>query len=286
LTQVEDLFQAFRSGLAAHGFSEGKNLEIIARSADGARENMPAVLEELVALRPDVIVAHAAATFSARRITAIPVVFGFSGDPVLAELTDSLARPSGNLTGITFMSVELNEKRLDLLHQIAPQAKSVVLMGNPIHPGADLERAATEKMGKQLGISIHWMPTRSGKAGLDLLASLESNPPDALVVLPDAVMLENRQRITEFAKRHRIPAISGWSTFAQSGGLFSYGPRLAESFRRLAYYVARISGGAKPSDLPIERPTAFEFVINLKTAEEIGLAIPPSVLTLADELIE
>jgi putative ABC transport system substrate-binding protein len=247
---------------------------------------MPAMMEELVALRPDVIVAHAAATFSARRVTSVPVVFGFSGDPVAAELTDSLARPSGNLTGVTFMAVELNDKRLDLLHQLAPKAKSVVLMGDDIHPGADLEVAATERMGKQLGISIRWMPTRTSKAGREMLTSLETSPPDALVVLPDAVMLENRERIAEFAKRHRIPAISGWSTFAQSGGLFSYGPRLTESFRRLAYYVTRIAGGAKPSDLPIERPTDFELVINQETAKAIGVSIPPSVLALANEVIE
>jgi putative tryptophan/tyrosine transport system substrate-binding protein len=150
LNQIESLTQAFRSGLTAHGYVEGQNLESISRSADGAPERAPAVIEELVRLKPDVIVVHAAATFSARQVTTVPVVFGFSGDPIAAGLTDSLARPNGNLTGVTFMQVELNEKRLDLLRQIAPRLKTVVLMGSPVHPGADLEVAVSETMQSNL----------------------------------------------------------------------------------------------------------------------------------------
>jgi putative tryptophan/tyrosine transport system substrate-binding protein len=174
--QVKTLLDAFRAGLAERGFVEGKNLEIITRSGDGFRERMPAVIEELVSLKPDVIVTHAAATFSARRVTTLPVVFGFSGDPIIAELTDSLARPSRNLTGISFMQVELNEKRLDLLHQIAPEAKTIILMGDPVHPGADLEVQASEKIASQLGIVVRWRPTRNSAAVQDLLAELNRTP--------------------------------------------------------------------------------------------------------------
>jgi putative ABC transport system substrate-binding protein len=286
LAQVESFLEAFRAGLAAHGYVEGRNLEIIARSAEGARERMPAVMEELVALKPDVIVSHAAATFAARRVTTVPVVFGFSGDPIIAELTNSLARPSQNLTGVTFMQVELIEKRLDLLHQMSPGIKNVVLMGDPVHPGANLEVQATAKVAGQLGMMVRWLPTRSSAAGREVLAELDQSPPDAVVVLADAVMLENRERIAEFATRHRIPAVSGWSAFAQSGGLFTYGPRLSESFRRLAYFAARIIEGASPSDLPIEQPTIFELVINLRTARAIGLTISPTLLARTDEVIE
>jgi putative ABC transport system substrate-binding protein len=286
LAQVETLLQAFRNGLAAHGYVEGRNLELVLRSAEGVRERVPALLDELVGLKPDVIVSHAAATFAARRITTVPVVYVFSGDPVAAELTDSLARPSRNLTGISLMSVELNEKRLDLLRQMAPQVKTVVLMGDPIHPGADLEVEASRTMARELNLEILWRPTGSSQEVVDLLSALEDKPPDALVVLPDAVMLDSRKHVAEFATRHHIPSVSGWSTFAHSGGLFTYGPRLPETFRRLADYVVRILQGAKPSDLPVERPTVFELVINSRTAKEIGLDIPPSLLARAAEVIE
>jgi putative ABC transport system substrate-binding protein len=216
----------------------------------------------------------------------VPVVFGFSGDPVAAGLTNSLARPSGNLTGVTFMSVELNEKRLDLLQQIAPQVKKVVLMGSPVHPGADLEVAASKAMAERLGVEVSWRPTRDTQDVSNLLAVLENEPPDALIVLPDAIMLETRKQVAEFAARHRIPAVSGWSIFAHSGGLFTYGPRLTERFRRLADYAARIIQGAKPSDLPVERPTVVDLVINLRTAKEIGLIVPPALLARADEVLE
>jgi putative tryptophan/tyrosine transport system substrate-binding protein len=284
--QVKTLLDAFRAGLAERGFVEGKNLEIITRSGNGSRERMPAVIDEVVSLKPDVIVTHAAATFSARRVTTLPVVFGFSGDPIIAELTDSLARPSRNLTGVSFMQVELNEKRLDLLHEIAPEAKTIVLMGDPVHPGADLEIQASEKIASQLGIAVRWRPTRNTAAVQDLLAELDRTPPDALVILPDAVMLENRERVSEFAIRHRIPAVSGWAVFAHGGGLFTYGPRLSDSFRRLAYFVTRIVEGASPSELPIEQPTMFELVVNLRTARAIRLNIPPTLLARADEVIE
>jgi putative tryptophan/tyrosine transport system substrate-binding protein len=284
--QVESFLDAFRAGLAAHGYREGGNLEIVARFAEGSRERMPRVIEELVASKPDVIVSHAAAAFAARHVTTVPIVFGFSGDPIIAEFTDSLARPSRNMTGVTFMQVELLEKRLDLLHQIMPGLKNVVLMGDPVHPGADLEVQAGEKAARQLGMALRWLPTRSSAAGREVLADLERAPPDAIVVLADAVMLENRERIADFAARHRIPAVSGWSDFAQSGGLFTYGPRLSESFRRLAYFVDRIIAGANPSDLPIEQPTVFELVVNLKTARAIGLTISPTLLARADEVIE
>jgi len=141
-------------------------------------------------------------------------------------------------------------------------------------------------MARELALEISWRPTRSLQEVQDLLSALEDKPPDALVVLPDAVMMDSRKHVAEFAVRHRIPSVSGWSTFAHSGGLFTYGPRLSESFRRLADYVVRILQGAKPTDLPVERPAVFELVINSTTAKRIGLTIPPSLLARADEVIE
>jgi len=188
LEQVESLLDAFRGGLAARGLVEGRNIELVVRTADGVRERMTSVMEELVALQPDVIVVHAAATFAARRVKTVPIVFGFSSDPILAELTESLARPSRNLTGVSFMQVELNEKRLDLLHQMAPHAKNVVLMGDPVHPGADLEVQASERTARQLGMTIRWLPTRSTAAARDLLRAIGLAVPAELLALADEVI--------------------------------------------------------------------------------------------------
>ena len=284
--KVESFFVAFRDGLAALGYVEGRNLEIINRSAEGDPGRLDAIVKELLDLKPDVIVSQGGAIFRLREITEVPVVYGFSGDPVLAGIAKSLAHPGGNVTGVSFMAVELNEKRLDLLREAAPQVRRVLLMGDPVHPGFDLEVEASERMARQLGLEVHWTPTRNVQEVEATLNGLENAPPDAIVFLPDSVMSESRVQVAAFARRHRIPAISGWSMFAQSGGLLTYGPRLSESFRRVAEYTVRILRGAKPADLPVERPTTFELVINLNTARDIGLELPTSLLVQADELIE
>jgi putative ABC transport system substrate-binding protein len=286
LSQVASYLDAFRSGLAAEGYTEGRDIELLARSANGDPERLSGVVDEVVSLKPDVIVSQGAAIFGVRKVTDIPVVYGFSGDPVVVELTTSMAHPSRNLTGVSFMAIELNAKRLDLLRTAVPDAKKVVLMGDPVHPGVDLEVATSQETARRLGMDLRWMPTRNVQEVTDCLAGLAKEPPDALVILPDSVMLETRKQVAEFASKHRIPAISGWSMFAHSGGLFTFGPRLSESFRRLAYYTARILKGAKPSDLPIENPTQFELVVNLKAANQIGLTVPASLTALANEVIE
>lgn len=286
LAQVASYLDAFRSGLAAEGFVEGRDIEVLARSAEGNPERLSTVVDEVVGLKPDVIISQGAAIFGLRRVTQIPVVYGFSGDPVAAGLTDSMARPNRNLTGVSFMSIELNAKRLDLLRTATPNARRIVLLGDPFHPGVDREVAANQDMARQLGMEMRWAPTRNVKEVTEFLASLEQDPPDALVVLPDSVMLQSRKQVAEVAARRRIPTISGWSMFAHSGGLLTYGPRLPESFKRLAYYAARILKGTKPSELPIESPTQFELVINLKTARQIGVAVPDALIALADEVIE
>lgn len=286
LSQVEPYLLALKEGLAAHGYRERQNLVFDAVSGDGDAANMLGVVDALVARRPDVIIAQGGAVFAAVSVKHIPIVFGFSGDPVAAGLTDNLARPSRNLTGITFMAVELNNKRLELLREFAPNAKHVVLMGDPIHPGVELEVDASQVAGRKLGIDVQWVPTRSVAEVRNRLASWEAQPPDALVILPDSIMLESRKEVAEFAIRRKIPAISGWSLFAQSGGLFTYGPQLTENFRRLADYVVRLDQGSKPSELPVERPARFELVVNAKTAAAIGLTPPTPLLARADEVVE
>ncbi|WP_291296833.1 ABC transporter substrate-binding protein [Elioraea sp.] len=286
LRQVSAYLDAFREGLAALGYVEGRNLVLDAVSAEGDASRLPEVLDSLLRRRPAVIVAQGAAIFAAERVRTVPVVFGFSGDPVLAGLTDSLARPSRNLTGMTFMAVDLNEKRLDLLRELLPASRRVVLTGDPVHPGAELEVAASRAMAERLGIAARWVPTASRAMVRELLAELEINPPDALVVLPDSVMLQSRSDVAAFGVARRTPTMSGWRIFAESGGLVSYGPHLETSFQRLAHYAVRLLAGARPAELPVERPTRFELVLNRRTAEAIRLDLPLALLARADEVLE
>jgi putative tryptophan/tyrosine transport system substrate-binding protein len=287
LEQVDRYLQAFRSGLAAQGFIDGRNVRIVAQSADGDRgERLAKVVAEIVAMKPAVIATQGGAIYGVRDITSIPVVYGFSGDPVIAGLTSDLARPGRNLTGVTFMSTELNAKRLELLREAAPDVKRVVLLGDPMHPGFELEVLTSEQTAQALGMELEWIPTRSVAEVEQTLAALDAAPPDAVVFLPDSVMLESRIQVVGFALRHKIPTLSGWTEFVQAGGLLTYGPNLAESVQRVGYLTSRILQGAKPSDLPIERPENFELVINLRTAKSIQLAMPTALLARADGVIE
>jgi putative ABC transport system substrate-binding protein len=287
LDQVDRYLQSFKAGLAAQGFVDGRNVRILARSADGDRnERLAAAVAEVVAARPVVIATQGGAIYGVRDITTIPVVYGFSGDPIIAGLTSALSRPGRNLTGVTFMAAELNTKRLELLHEVAPRVKRAVLMGDPVHPGYELEVLTSERTARALGLQLDWMPTRSLDDVQQALASFAEAPPDALVFLPDSVMLESRKLVADYAIANKIAAISGWTEFAQAGGLLSYGPNLAESVQRVGYLTARILQGAKPAELPVERPQSFEFVINLRTARSIGLEIPTALLGRADEVIE
>jgi putative ABC transport system substrate-binding protein len=217
---------------------------------------------------------------------AVPVVYVFSGDPVSAGLADSLARPRGNMTGLTFMAADLNGKRLELLREISPELRRVAIIANPEHPGEHIERSYSEEAAQRLGLSIDYFPTSTHDELARAFAKMGNDPPQAISLFADGFAIENRQSIIDFAMAHHIPVVSGWPVFAKSGALCTYGPRLAESYRRLAYYVDRILKGAKPADLPIEQPTKFELVINQRTAKALDLTVPPSVLARADEVIE
>jgi putative tryptophan/tyrosine transport system substrate-binding protein len=242
---------------------------------------------DLARLPVDLIVAQGAAAFEIRGLgLPVPVVFSMSADPVSAGFADSLARPRGNMTGVTLMAVEFNGKRLELLQEIVPDLRRVAILGNPEHPGAHLERAFSEETAQRLGIAIEYLLTRTREELTSVLTTIDAQPPQAISLLADGFAIQNRQTIIDFAMRHRMPVISGWPIFARSGAVCTYGPRLTESYRRLAYYIDRILKGAKPADLPIERPTKFEFVINLRTAKALGLTIPPTLLVRADEVIE
>jgi putative ABC transport system substrate-binding protein len=279
--------EAFRSGLADLGYVEGRNLALVLRYGDDHLERVPELVAELVQIPVDLIIAQGAANFLINKLDLpVPVVYGFSGDPVVAGFADSLAKPHANMTGVTFMAPELTAKRLELLREIIPTVSRVAILAYPEHPGEQLELAYSKDAAQRLGISIDYYPTSKVEDLSAALGKMAADPPQAISLFADGFALQNRDRTIGFAMEHGLPVISGWPIFAESGALCCYGPNLRESYRRLAYYADRILKGAKPTDLPVEQPTKFELVVNMKTAKALGLTIPASVFARVDEVIE
>ena len=282
------MFEAFREGMRELGYVEGRNVIIEPRWGEGSNERLEQLAVELVRSNPRVIVAHGGpATYPVVRAGAtMPVVFGFSGDPVEGKLVDSFARPGRNMTGVSFLSLELVGKRMELLKEVLPALKRVAILANPQHPGEQGELHASQSAAKQLGLALEYFQLPIATKLDDTLPAVAKSRSNAIVVFPDAYMMRLSERIAEFAIKNRTPAISGWAQFAEGGNLMTYGPNLRDSFRRLAYYVDRILKGTKPSELPVELPMKFELVINLKAAKQIGLTVPPNVLVRADKVIK
>ena len=280
--------ETFIKGMAELGHIEGKSYVIVPRYGDDDPDRVEALAQDLVKERPDMIITLGAATTDTIRIVRgrIPVIFGFSGDPVKAGWATSLAMPNENLTGATFLSIELNAKRIELLKQAFPRMQRLAVMANPLHPGEDLEIAECRRAGERLGIDISYYPARDLKELEATLQRLDTERADAVIALPDVLTLVHRKLIIEFAAERGMPVISGWARFAEAGGLLTYGPNLAESFGRLAYYAHRVLNGAKPSSLPIEQPSRFELVVNARTAARLGIELPQSLLARADAVID
>ena len=279
---------AFREGLRNRGLIEGENIVVEYRWADGNNEKLPALAGELVALKVDLLVASGTpAAVAAKRATSqIPIVFTTVSDPVASGLVASLARPGGNATGWSTILPDMGGKLLGLLREAVPSASRIAVLANPTNPGKVLELKTMRDQAPSLGVTIQSVEVPT-PASLDAaFSTMGSARPDILVTLFDTVTLSNRGRIVEFAARHRIPAIYQLKEFADAGGLMSYGPSLQSMLRRTAIYVERILKGAKAADLPVEQPTIFELVINLKTAKALGLTIPQSLLQRADQVIE
>ncbi len=278
--------QAFRAALAEFGFAEGRNLTITFRYGDDDLSRVRALADELLRLPVDLIVAQGAAVgeVSAMKLP-LPVVFGYSGDPVAAGFAESLARPNVNMTGLTFMAAELNGKRLELLRELVPGLRRVALIANPEHPGERGERADAEATARRIGLDVRYYPARRSDELGAAFTNIAADKSQAISLFADGFAVQNREPIIAFAMRQRIPVVSGWPVFAESGALCTYGPRLSDSYRRLAYYADRVLRGTKPADLPIEQPTTIETIVNLKTAEALGLKVPQSVLVRADRVI-
>lgn len=279
--------EAFRAGLAEQGLQEGRGITVEYRYGDDKLEALPGLVRGLLSDRVDLIVAQGAAAFEiVKGDLPVPLVFIISADPISAGFADSLSQPRGNKTGLTLMAFEFAAKRLELLQEMVPGLRSVAVIGNPEHPGANLERAYSEETARRLGLSIDYKPTPD-KASLEAaFTALEKSKPQAISLLADGFAIQHRQVIMDFAASQRLPVISGWPVFARAGALCTYGPRQSESYRRLGYFVARILKGARAADLPVERPTKFELVLNLKIAQTLALTLPRSILARADEVIE
>ena len=279
-------YAAFRQGLRELGYVEGENVAIEYRSGE-SHARLVDLAAELAQLKVDVIVAQGAAVSPAREGAGeIPVVFGSSGDPVEAGFVASLAHPGWKMTGVTFLAFELVGKRLELLKEIVPKLTRVAVAANPAHPGEQRELRETQNTAKILGITVQYLQVKTARDFDSVLDPLGKHSSDAVLIFPDALTLAHRVKIAEFATRNQLPSMFGWKEYVEAGGLMSYGPNLQEQFRhRIPIYVDKILKGMKPADLPVEQPTNFELVINLKTAKQIGLIIPPQVLARADRVL-
>lgn len=280
-------FDALRLGLRELGYVEGRNLQLQSVWSDGTPQGSAKLVAEVVASSPTVIVSQGSiGPLAAKATTTIPVVFGYSGNPVEAGMVESLARPGRNLTGISYLALDLVGKRMELLKEVLPAARRIAVVASPDHPGDSSERRSSQAAAAQLGIELQYFEIGRGKTIPEILAAIEGVGSDAVMFFPTQTVIANRSVIAEWALKRKVPTISGWATFVDGGNLVSYGPNLAEASRRLAYYVDRILKGAKPGDLPVEQPTRVELVVNQKTARAIGVNVPTTILLRADRVIE
>jgi putative ABC transport system substrate-binding protein len=281
-------FGSFKRSLQDLGWTEGQNVTFEARFADAKPERLPVLAAELVRANVDVIVTNAAQPIEAARkaTSTIPIVMASVGDAVAAGYVASLARPGGNVTGLTLVATDQSAKRLQLLKEIVPNLVRVAVVWNGNASGHRLQLREMELVAPGLGLTLQSLPLRSGEdIDAALQAAARANA-QALFTMDDPLVLSQRARIVEFAMRQRLPVMGEFRSVPEAGGLASYGPNLLDNWRRAALYVDKIFRGAKPADLPVEQPTKFELVINLKTAAAHGLTLAPGVLAIADEVIE
>jgi putative ABC transport system substrate-binding protein len=282
------LWGAFMHGLRELGYEEGRNITIEFRSSDGQYERLPALAAELVRLKVDVIVAPAAQNvLAAEQATrTIPIVMTYFGDPVASGLVTSLGRPGGNVTGLSGLAPEIVGKQLELLKEMVPKVSHVAILWNPANQSHPLLLREAETGARSLRVQLQTLEVRGPDDFETAFAAVAKEPTGALLVPADGMFLLRRARITDLAARARLPAMYGLREYVDSGGLVVYAPSIRDNFRRAAVYVDKILKGAKPADLPVEQPTKFELVINLKTAKALGLTIPQSLLLRADEVIQ
>jgi ABC-type uncharacterized transport system substrate-binding protein len=279
---------AFFDALREFGWVEGKNVIFEHRYAENRLERLPELAAELARLKVDVIAAAGTlAPLAAKRATTtIPIVMTSAGDPLGSGLVASLARPGGNVTGMSLMVPDLGGKRLELLKEVLPHLARVAVLWNAANPYSAIVFKETQVAGRTLGIEVQSLEVRGPDDFDGAFEAVRRLRPDALITVEDPLTVSHATRITEFTSNQQLPSLHGVREFVAAGGLFSYGANLADLFRRAAYYVDKILKGVKPADLPVQQPTKFELVINLTTAKAIGIDLPPTLLARADEVIE
>jgi putative ABC transport system substrate-binding protein len=283
-----DFIGAFPRGMRELGYVEGKNLVIEWRFADGKFERLPDLAAELVRLKVDVMVSGSSQAISAlqKATTTIPIVMTTSGDPIGSGFVKSLARPGGNITGLSNLTSDLGTKQLELLLSMVPKLSRVAVLVNPVNPSLAAFLKNIPSAAQRVGIAVLPLEARTAQEIENAFPTMTQGNAKAVIVAVDAFFIQQQRPIAELAAKHRLPSVSGNREFAEAGGLMSYGPNFAEQFRRAATYVDKIFKGAKPGDLPVEQSTKFELLINGKTAKALGLTIPQSVLLRADRVLE
>ena len=284
--QPDPFIAGFREGMRERGYTEGQNIAFVLRYAPGNPAALQAVLPELLATPADLIVSSGPAILAMKAATDKPVLFAVSGDPVALGIAQTLSRPGRNFTGSTFLSLDLAQKRVQLVRELLPTLQTLAVLSQANHPGERSEHDATAAAADALSLRLAYVPFGSGAEIDSALERVRAAGAGAMLVFPDGVTMVHRAKISGFAKAERLPSMFGWREYCEAGGLASYGANQRATYFRLSRYADRILRGENPGDLPIEQPTEFELVLNATTAKALGVTIPASLLARADEVIE